>query len=133
MKVKLKTNDIKNINFFHKLTKAEVIDCLENDIIYFVVAEGQYGLAVGKKGAKIKNAENKFNKKIKVFEFSEDLKQFAKNLVPEAEKVEIDDDDVIYHVKKSDRAKIIGKEGRNINAVKEFLQRQFDVDNVKVV
>ena len=132
MKIKLSMQDIEKINLFSKLTRCNVVDCIDNDELCFVIEKGQYGLAVGKNGVVIKNVEHKFKKKIRLFEFSEDLREFAGNLVPEAENIRINDNSVIFEVKNKDRAKVIGRMGHNINIIKTLLQRHFDIEDVKV-
>ena len=68
MKVTLDAQTIQSMNFFQNMTGSSVVDCItEGDGLYFVVAKGQYGLSVGKHGAKIKKAESLFKKSIKVF------------------------------------------------------------------
>ncbi len=133
MKVTLNAETIQSMNLFQNMTGSSVVDCLaENDEIYFVVAEGQYGLSVGKHGAKIKNAERLFKKSIKVFEYSETAGGFLKNAVPEAQNIAVNGKTAEIKVRQSDRARVIGKSGKNVNMLKRFLKRLFDVDNLKV-
>ena len=101
-------------------------------MIFFVVSEGQYGLAVGKNGSKIKNAERVFKKTIKVFEYSPDLNRFVSNLIPEALEVNLSEKGVQVKIKPNDKPKVIGKGGKNIRIVTKFLQRLFDVENLKI-
>jgi N utilization substance protein A len=133
MKVILDQNSIEAINLFQNLTGATVIDHItEEGEIYFVVAEGQYGLAVGKGGSKIKNAEHIFKKTIKVLEYSEDLEKFVKNIVPEAQEIAINNKQIMLKVKPQDRARVIGKSGKNIKILNKFLQRLFDIEEMKL-
>ncbi|MBI2578900.1 MAG: NusA-like transcription termination signal-binding factor [Candidatus Aenigmarchaeota archaeon] len=133
MKVTLDTNTIQCINLFNNLTRCSVIDCIdEDDELYFVVGEGQYGLAVGKGGSTIRNAERVFKKNIKVFEYSDDLERFIRNLVPEAQEVNIDDKEVVVKIKPQDRARVIGRSGKNIRIIKMLLERFFEVQHFRV-
>lgn len=133
MKVTLDAVTIQNMSFFQNMTGSSVIDCIsEEDALYFVVAKGQYGLSVGKHGAKIKKAESLFKKSIKVFEYSDNLEEFVRNVLPEAQGIEVKGKTVEAKVKQSDRAKVIGKAGKNINIIKRFLKRLFDVDSLKI-
>ena len=121
------------INLFHNLTGTNVVDCInEDDCVYFVVAEGQYGLAVGKNGVKIKNAERVFKKMIKVFEFARSVEDFVKNLVPDTESIEVKGGLILVRVKPQNRARVIGKAGKNVKIINKFLQRLFDVEELKV-
>ena len=133
MKLKLDQNKIQTINLFQTVTGCSVLDCMsEDDIIIFIVNEGQYGLAVGKNGVKIKNAEKVFKKNIRVLEYSKELENFVKNLVPEAQEITIEDKTIIIKLKQSDRAKVIGRQGRNIKIIKTFLSDLFDIQDVKI-
>ena len=65
MKVTLDSKTIQSINIFQNMTHSSIIDCItEADELYFVVAQGQYGLTIGKNGNKIRNAERVFKKSI---------------------------------------------------------------------
>ena len=133
MKVTLDSDTIQAMNFFQNFTGSSVVDCItEGEEIYFVVGHGQYGLSVGRQGAKIKNAEKLFKKNIKVFEYSTDLKEFVKNLIPEMQEAEIKDKIIEVKIRQSDRAKVIGKGGKNIKIINKFLKRLFDIDSLKV-
>ncbi|MFH1421001.1 MAG: NusA-like transcription termination signal-binding factor [Candidatus Aenigmatarchaeota archaeon] len=132
MKLKLSMQDLEKMNLFSKLTRCNVVDFLENDELFFIVDKGQYGLAVGKNGATIKHVEDVFKKPIRLFESSDDLKEFAQNMIPEAENIRVHDKTVIFEVKTKDRAKVIGRGGRNIDIVKKFLQRRFGIEDAKV-
>lgn len=133
MKVTLDHEAIEIMNLFQKLTGTTVIDSIaDNDELYFVVREGQYGLAVGKNGSKIKKAEDVFKKMIKVFEYSEDLEKFIRNLIPESQEISIEGKEITVKVKPSDRARVIGKEGKNVKVINRFLERLFDVDVLRV-
>ena len=133
MKVILDQNCIEAINLFQNLTGATVIDSISEDgDIYFVIAEGQYGLAVGKGGSKIKNAEKVFKKTIKVLEYSEDLEKFVRNIVPEVQEISIHEKQILLKVRPQDRARVIGKNGRNIKILNKFLQRLFDIEEMKL-
>lgn len=134
MKVTFDTETIKTISLFQNLTGCHVVDTAEeNGELYFVVGEGEYGLAVGKEGSKIKNAEKVFKKSIKVFEYSTDLEQFIKNLIPESQQTSIKDNTVRVKIKPRDRAKVIGKGGSKVRVLGNFLKRLFDVEDFKVI
>lgn len=133
MKVILDQQSIEIINLFQNLTGATVVDSIsENGEIYFVIAEGQYGLAVGKGGAKIKNAEKVFKKTIKVLEYAENAEKFVKNVIPESQEIMINGKHILVKIRQSDRAKVIGKGGKNIKILNRFLQRLFDIEDLKL-
>lgn len=134
MKVTFDTESIKTISLFQQLTGCHVVDTAEDEgELYFVVGDGEYGLAVGKEGSKVKNAEKVFKKPIKVFEYSQDLEQFVKNLIPEAQQISIKENTIRVKIKPQDRAKVIGKGGSKVKTMGNFLKRLFDIEDFKVV
>lgn len=133
MKIKLDQETIQSMNLFQNLTGSSVVDCLQDgDDLYFIVAEGQYGLSVGKGGMKIKNAERIFKKNIRVFEYFEDLQKFIKSAMPEAQEIIVGENDVMIKVKPSDKPKAIGKSGKNIKILGKIVARLFDKETVKI-
>jgi transcription termination/antitermination protein NusA len=132
MKVKLDQQTIQTISLFQNLTGTNVIDSISNDEVYFVVAEGQYGLAIGKNGSKIKNAEKVFKKPIKIFEYAEDVTQFIKNIVPNVQDIKQEGDEITIRVKPSDRSRVIGKSGKNIKIINQFLTHLYGIKEMKV-
>ncbi|MCX6819038.1 MAG: NusA-like transcription termination signal-binding factor [Candidatus Aenigmarchaeota archaeon] len=132
MKVTLDSKAIQSINLFQNMTHSSVVDCItEEGEMYVVVAQGQYGLTIGKNGTKIKNAERIFKKSIKIFEYSPDVKCFIKNIIPECQEI-MEEKGIMYiRVKQKDRARVIGKSGKNIKIANTILERLFGV-NIKV-
>jgi len=133
MKVTFDTEAIKTISLFQSITGAHIKDYAETeDEMYFVVGEGEYGLAVGKDGSKIKHAENVFKKAIKIFEYSPSLEQFIKNLIPEAQDISIKEQSIRVRIKPGDRAKVIGKGGSRVKVLGMFIARLHEVQDFKV-
>jgi len=133
MKVTLDTESIKTINLFQNLTGSHVLDFMSEDgELYFVVSKGEYGLVVGKNGSKIKNAERVFKKPIMIFENAPDMESFVRNIIPEAQDINITGKEISVRVKPSDRPKVIGKGGKKIKIINHFLKRLYDVESLKV-
>jgi NusA-like KH domain protein len=124
---------IQSISLFQNLTGSSVVDAIsDGDEIYFVVAQGQYGSTVGKGGIKVKNAERVFKKYIKVFEYSENMEEFLRNVLPGIQELSKQEKLVTVKIRQADKAKAIGKGGKNIRIITKFLQRLFDVEELKV-
>ena len=140
MKVKLTTDDIMKINFFEKLTGAEVIDCVSDDErIVFVVKEGNMGAAIGRGGENVKAAMEKFNKKVDIVEYSKDLKKFVRNIF---EPLKLEDvwvkkqnGKLVVYIKVDPKLKraIIGERGKNINRAVTIMSRLSDAKSIRVV
>ncbi len=135
--LKLDNDTIKIINFFEKYTKVHAHDCIiEPGNIIFIVEEGKAGQAIGKKGATIIELEKKFNKKIKIFEWSDDLKKFVSNLVPQAKSASVEETKdkkmLVISVDTAKRGLVIGKGGANIHRIKTIIKRYHDIDEIKL-
>ena len=138
MGIKYDTDTIKLINLFEKISSVKVKDCLVNENIIFIVNKGYMGKAIGRNGVKIKKVESLINKKIKIFEFSDDICRFIKNfLAPlKIEEVSTDENKKLVNIKVngiSIKAKIIGRNNRNLNNLKSVVSRYFKVDSIRVV
>ncbi|HLD83579.1 MAG TPA: NusA-like transcription termination signal-binding factor [archaeon] len=134
MKVILDEQTIQSISFFQKLTGASVIDSLtDEDALYFVVDKGQYGMAVGKSGEKIKKAEGLFNKRIRIFEYADTVEDFLKGAIPESRKITVKDDAIEISVNGHDRPKVIGRNGGKIKILNNLIERLYSKKNIKLV
>jgi N utilization substance protein A len=133
------TKTIHLINIFENLTNVSVNDCIIDDssnTVYFIVKEGEIGLAIGKNGENVKNAEKILRKNVKIFEFSSDLSKFVKNLIPSANDINIKDENgkitVEVKINKTDKVFVIGRDGKNLKIYKEILQRSHNVSDLIV-
>jgi len=133
MGIKLATQNIRDIGVFERLTKVHVKDCIRGEsCVYFLVEEGKSGLAIGKNGSVIKSVGKVLGKPVKVFEFSRDVKKMVSSMIPSATKVEVGDDSVAVSIPSSERSVVIGRNGRNIKVIKEFLRRQFKINQLRL-
>ncbi|MDY6777160.1 MAG: NusA-like transcription termination signal-binding factor [Candidatus Nanohaloarchaea archaeon] len=136
--IKFDTETIRSMNIFEQITGVDVKDAVTNENkAYFVVEEGKAGLAIGKGGKTIKKVQENLNKDVKVFEFSDSLKEFVENIIPaDVNQVRLDkggEERVVkIKVDRRDRSRAVGKEGENVDVARRFLKREFGVDDVKV-
>jgi len=132
MKVIFDTESIKKISFFQKMTGAHVIDFIENEDIYFVVKEGELGLAIGRGGEKIRKAEAAFKKPLRILEYSTDMEQFLKNVIPDIQDIQKTGNDLVVRVRPSSKARTVGRGGYKAKIIGQFLKRLFDIENFKI-
>jgi len=130
---KFDTDTIRIITAFENITGTEVRDCINSNTIYFVVGKGKIATTIGKNGKTIKSAERILKKPIKVFEWSEDGEQFLKNMIPKAQKIQINGEKAVVALSNDNRGAIIGREGNNINAIRKFLTRNSDIKELKIL
>ncbi|MEM5766410.1 MAG: NusA-like transcription termination signal-binding factor [Candidatus Aenigmatarchaeota archaeon] len=135
MTIKFDTETIRIMTLFENLTGVTVRDCLiDENMVYLVVDEEKIGMAIGKNGNSVKNAEKVINKTIKLFAFSDNLDKFVKNLIQKANSVKINNENgkivIEVGVEKNDRPMVIGREGKNLKILKELLRRSHNVSDL---
>lgn len=133
MTIKLATQNIRDIAVFERVTKVHVKDCIRDEnCVYFMIEPGKSGLAIGKNGIIAKSVGRVIGKPIKVFEFAPDVETMVRNMIPTLKSVETGGDSITVTIPKSDRSVVIGRNGRNIKVMKDFLKRHFDVNNLRL-
>ena len=122
---------------FERLSKARVKDCFQfEDTIYFVVATGEMGKAVGKGGVTIKRISQELGKKIRVIEFRDNVASFVRNIIyplKVEEIVEENSEILIRDSSKKIKSQLIGRDGKNLVLLNRAVKRFFNVNEVKVV
>jgi N utilization substance protein A len=139
--VKLSGTEIGCISTFQRLTKANAKDCIISDdgSIVFIVNKNDMGLAIGKKGANVKQSSKILKKDVSVVEYSENPVKFIKNVMYPIRTKTINIEDKAQKtvakisVERRDRASAIGSKGKNINRVKKIVTRHHDIDDVVII
>ena len=133
---KLTSDDLQVISAFEKFTGSKVEDYIsEDDAVYFVVTTDNFRAIIGKNGSNIKLLESRLGKKVKVYKYSKDLKDFIQNLTLQyATHIEADAEKgtVEITVPQDKKALLIGRAGSNINIIKKLLQKHFGIRNVMI-
>ena len=138
MPVKYTNDDIINITTFEKITKTHVVDYAnENDTLYFVVKTNNFRNLIGKNGQEIKKLQKQMNQNIIIYKHSENPEEFTKNMLPlPVKKISLNESNqkktIIIETEKINKGLLIGRGGKNINIIKIFLKRQFNIDNIKI-
>lgn len=143
MGIKLATDEIRYIGLFESMTGATVKDCIfednKNKIVY-VVKEGDMGLAIGKNGANAQKVKETLNKSIDIIEYSEDPVKFIKNIIWPVKVKSIHVSErrdgkkvAVLDINKKDKGLVIGKEGKNIDRIKNLLKRHHNVDDIMIM
>lgn len=133
MSVKLETDTIRTIAAFEKMTRVHARDCLViEDSIYFLVDPAKIGAAIGKNGSNIKEVSRAFGKNVRLFAYHDKPGEMLKAMVPTAKSVELGKENATVTVPNQDRVSVIGKNGRNIKAIKEIMDRHFSIKSVRL-
>jgi N utilization substance protein A len=121
------------------LLKIDVLDCLiTDDKLIFIVKKGQLGAAIGIKAKNLERLRSLFKKNIKFVEFDDDKERFIINLCKPYKVnnivLEGSDESVVAKVEVdvSDKSKIIGKAGRNIDLIRKLANRHHSIKDVQV-
>ncbi len=143
MGIKISTDEIKYIGLFESMTGATVKDCIfednKNKIVY-VVKEGDMGLAIGKNGTNAQKVKETLNKPIDIIEYSEDPVKFIKNIIwpVKVKSIHLSERKdgkkiAILDINKKDKGLVIGKEGKNIDRIKNLLKRHHNLDDIMIM
>jgi N utilization substance protein A len=135
----LSNENMQYINIAIKITKTDIIDCvIQEDKLIFIVQQGQLGAAIGIKAKNLEKLRGLFKKNIKFVEFHPDKEQFIINLCKpyKIKKVELEGNNDSFvakvDVEVSDKSKIIGKGGRNIEIIRQLAQRHHSFKDVQI-
>ncbi len=128
------------INMASKITKAHILDCYISDDakLVFIVQKGQLGIAIGKKAKNIERLRLLFKKSIKFVEFDENKEKFIINLCKpyKVNKLEFEGDQEVQiaklTVELSDKSKLIGKGGKNIETIRILAKRHHSIKDVRI-
>jgi N utilization substance protein A len=133
MTIKLTTEDVRIVGAFERMIGVHVRDCiLAEDTVYFLVEPGKMGMAIGRNGSKIKNVSLALGKKVKIFEYADTLDKLVRNLIPSANSVDVNNEVVTVSIPSSERSSVIGKNGSNIKMIRQFLNRHFNIKNLRL-
>jgi len=134
--VKINQESMKIITLFENKTRSNVKDFFEyNDILIFIVKEGQASKAVGKNGINVKNLSNLLRKKIKVVEFNSQPVSFIKGFIYPIGAEEITQEEGVIVIKVAstrEKGLLIGRESRNLNKLKEIVKRYYGIEEIKI-
>jgi N utilization substance protein A len=137
--ITLDGDSLRYMSLFESVTQVSVKDCIETeDKIIFIVIKGQLGKAIGKEGKNINHIKKLLNKEVHLIEHSDDAEEFIRNVFYyyEVKKVELEPRGNIMHatvtVDPKNKAKAIGKEGRNLKISRDIISRHHEVQSVSI-
>lgn len=140
--IRLTGEEMRYIALFENVTGAAARDCVideKADRIIFVVNPGDIGLAIGKKGSRIKLLNKMVSKDVEVVEYAETPEVFIRNSLSPAKVRElriIDRPDgrrvAVANIEPRDKGVAIGKNGRNAERTRLFAKRYFKIEDVVI-
>jgi N utilization substance protein A len=137
--IMLSNEDMQYINMANKVTKTDILDCISTeDKIIFIVKKGQLGAAIGIKAKNLEKLRGLFKKTIKFVEYDSDKQRFIVNLFKpykiNSVTLEGEENSSVAKVDVSigDKSKIIGKDGRNIELIRNLARRHHGIKDVQI-
>ena len=139
MTIKFTAEEMRYIANFEGLTGARVRDCIINELggsVTFVVNKGDFGMAIGHGGDKVKRAKRVIGKGIEVVEYSEDPIEFLKNTLSPArvQRVKIiekeDKKVAIVTGGLQDKGLAVGRSGKKIQSAKKLVERHHGISDI---
>ena len=128
------------INMASNLVKIDILDCMiTDDKLIFIVKKGQLGAAIGIKASNLEKLRKAFKKNIKFVEFDKDKERFIYNLCKPYKinnvVFEGNEESAVARVtvNQSDKSKVIGKDGRNIEIIRRLANRHHSIKDVQIV
>ena len=132
MDIVLDDSSLKLISLFESVTRAEIRDCIPaEDRVVFIVNRGQAGAAIGERGDNIRRLKEILHRNVEIIEWSERPEEFIRNIFHafKVNDVKIEKrgnrNMAIVSVDPAQKARAIGKAGRNLHQARDIIARHF--------
>ena len=141
-KIRLGTEDIKQIALFESMTRAKVEDFIrQEDTFCFVIKKGDMGQAIGKNGSNVARVRRALGRNVIVFEGNEDDEQLLRNMFHPVEVHGLTiaktsgGTSAVVQISREDRSRAIGVNGTRIKLIKALAKRHCDIEelNLRIV
>ncbi len=130
---------LRYISFFEDITDTEVVDCMDiPEKVIFLVGKGEIEKAIGKRGKNVTKISDAINRNVHIIEYSDDPKELLKNIFYsyDVKGVDIEDKNDVIHgtveVAPENKARAIGKKGRNLSIARKIMMRHSEISSVSV-
>ncbi|HLD10531.1 MAG TPA: NusA-like transcription termination signal-binding factor [Candidatus Nanoarchaeia archaeon] len=135
--MKLTLETIQTINLFEQLTGAKIKDCIKgNDLITFLVEEGNIKKALGKDNINLKRIEGILKKKVRLIAFSNDVVKFINNLLYplKVDKIEKKEEIVEIYIKDTRiKGKVYGRSRENLYWIQDLVKKYHNIKEIKII
>ena len=135
----LSNESMQYINMAANILKIDVLDCIvSEDRLIFIVKKGHLGFAIGVKGKNLEKLRNIFKKNIKFVELDNDKEKFIQNLCKpyKINKISLEGsgDSIVVKIEAtaSDKPKLIGKGGSNMDIIRKLAHRHNSIKDVQI-
>lgn len=136
--MRIDSEQIQHLKAFETISHAIAKDCLiGNQLVTFVVSEGQLGQTIGRKGANVKRLKELFKKNIELLEFSKTPGGFMQKAFPSITftglntQTESDKTVLIAKMDNENKKKLLS-DIRKVKRIKELLKRNYNMDDIQI-
>ncbi len=137
--IKFTEKTLRYLSLFEDMTGAKVVDCIDiPEKVIFLVKTGEIEKAIGKGGKNVTNVSGKIGRNVHVIEYAEDPKRLLTNIFYSygVRNIDIMDKNGVKHgtveVKPENKARAIGKKGRNLSIARMIMMRHTDISSVSI-
>ncbi len=130
---------LRYISVFEKVTDAEVVDCIDiPEKVIFLVDQGSIQKAIGKGGKNVTKISDSIDRNVHVIEYSDDPEELLENIFYsyDVKDVTIEEKNDVKHgtveVAQENKARAIGKDGRNLSIARKIMMRHSDISSVSI-
>ena len=126
--MKLDLEKIQLINIFEKITRAKVVEHIDENT--FIIEEGDLRKALGKNNFNLKKIENLLKKKIRLVEFNKNPEKFLKNITYPLtlKSVNVGNDEVVIQADTKTKGLLIGRNHKKLEILKDLFKRHFKLE-----
>ncbi len=136
VRIKLDQDEVGLSSLLERRSGALVKDCFkEEDTIYFIVAAGEAGKAIGRNGVHVHQLQEQLQKKIKVIEYRDTAAEFVRNVIAPLRVEEVREEGeqlLLQDPNRKTKGLLIGRGGKNLQLINRAVQRFFPKE-VRVV
>ena len=137
--IRFDAQSLRYISIFEAATGAQVKDCIEKEnLVVFILYPRNLKRALERNGEKIQKVRNLIKKNVSVIEYSPDVVVFTKNVFHRVKvrNVKVENVDgkfaITVFVDPKDKARAIGREGRNLKLAREIISRHFPLKSIVI-
>ncbi len=131
---------MKFMSIFENVCKVSPRDCFIDDstgVLTYIVPEGKLRKALGPGASNIRKLETRLKRRVKVSEYSDDVKSFIKSLLLPLRISDISEVEpgvyLIEPVDNKTRGMIIGRAAVNLRNLEKMVRRFFNIKEIRVV
>jgi len=108
------------------VTGVAPMDCVIKDRVYFLVDKDLMSRVLANKGEKIKMLEKHVGNQVIVFPYFKEKEDFLEKIISDKIRIKESDGALKLFINRQDNKKV----RRDIGAIKSFLERVYDIDEI---